>query len=146
MQWKFVVAGYFQNSKASSCTLALIDWKLYAIFLFLFLVPRHSRAHLTNQWPNFKSMWQKSTVVKKWNHFTKVNLTNMILPTQKDKNNCKHVIHQESKCDQMNFLFVVLSVLPNRNPFQILKFVNLSLSVQVKYKWIFNKVLLLLIF
>ena len=56
------------------------------------------------------------------------------------------MIHQESKRDQMNFLFVVLSVLPIRNPFQILKFVNLSLSVQVKYKWIFNKVLLLLIF
>ena len=60
----------------------------------------------------------------------------MISPTQEDKNNYKHVIHHESesKCDQINFLFVVLSVLPIRNPFQILKFVNLSLSVQVKYK------------
>ena len=58
----------------------------------------------------------------------------MILPTQKDKNSCKDVIHQESKCDQMNFQFVVISILPIRNPFQILKFVNLSLSVQVKYK------------
>ena len=58
----------------------------------------------------------------------------MIPSIQEDKNSCKDVIHQESKCDQMNFLFVVISVLPIRNPFQILKFVNLSLSVQVKYK------------
>ena len=58
----------------------------------------------------------------------------MILLTQEEKNSSNHVIHQESKCDQMNFLFVVISVLPIRNPFQIQKFVNLSLSVQVKYK------------
>ena len=58
----------------------------------------------------------------------------MILPTQEDKNSHKHVIYHESKRDQMNFILVILSVLPIRNPFQILKFVNLSLSVQVKYK------------
>ena len=60
----------------------------------------------------------------------------MIIPTQEDKNSSKHVIHQESKCDPMNFLFVILSVLPIRNPFQIQKFVDLSLLVivYVKYK------------
>ena len=58
----------------------------------------------------------------------------MILLTQEEKNSSNHVIHQESKYDQMNFLFVILFVLPICNPFQILKFVNLSLSVQVKYK------------
>ena len=111
-------------------------------FLFLSLVPRHSRTHLTNQWPNFTSMWQKSTVDKKWKRkFDKHDSAD----TRRQKS-CKHVIHQESKCDRMNFLFIVLFVLPIRNPFQILKFVNLFLLVQVKCKGIFSKVLLLLIF